>query len=110
MSSTDKKQKTVIGTAALEYNEEGKLEAAVFYPKIKVKFDDIKEQLGNCCSRSIDDIKNSAQLLLATFFSKMNEIELRDMEKTTLSADIVRSQNHDNGTIKEVEIEFVYGR
>lgn len=103
--STEKKQ--VIGTAALEYNEQGQLEAAVFYPKIKVSYDDVKSQLGDCTNKSIDDIKKCAQLLMATFFNKVSDVELRDMETTKLNTNVVGFNYHNNNLLKEVEIEFV---
>lgn len=103
--STEKRN--VIGSAALEYDASGKLEAAVFYPKIKVQLDDIQAQLGSCTNKTIDEVKQSAELLLAAYFTKMNDIELRDIETQPLTLEITSNDTHPNGTIKSIEIEFV---
>jgi hypothetical protein len=106
MSTT--KEGTVIGAAALEYNENGQLEAAVFHPKIKVNYDDIKAQLGDCKGKSIDEVKKCAQLLIAAFFSKLSDIELRDVESTEIITDVVKGTRYESGGLKEVELEFIF--
>lgn len=104
--STEKKR-TLVGSAALEYDATGKLEAAVFHPKIKVDFSDIEDQLGSCTNKTLDEVKKSAELLLATYFTKLNQIELRDIETQPLTLEIVAGEKYDNGLLKSVEIEFV---
>lgn len=104
--NTDKKT-TIVGSAALEYDETGKLEAAVFYPKIKIAFDDIKDQIGNCTNKTIAEIKQSAELLLATYFTRINEIELRDIETQPLKLEVKGQTQYPSGSIKAVEIDFI---
>jgi len=100
-------KRNVIGTAALEYDEAGHLEAAVFYPKINVTFEDIKAQLGTCTNKNIDEVKQSAELLLAAYFTKINNVELRDMETQPLTLEIAKEVFYLEGGIKSIEIEFV---
>lgn len=83
-------KKTVIGTADLVYNPEGILEIAYFTPSIKVTKEDLKSQLGDCKDKSIDEIKECAQLLLGSFFNKVSAIELRDVETTKLETEVVK--------------------
>jgi hypothetical protein len=103
--STEKRN--VIGTAELEYDEAGKLEAATFYPKIKVAFDDIKDQLGNCTNKTIDEVKQSAELLLGAYFTKVNNIELRDIITQPIALEVTKETFYLNGAIHKVEIQFI---
>ena len=98
-------KRNIVGTAALEYDEAGNLEAAVFYPKIKVTHDDIKTQLGTC--KTINQVKQAAELLLAAYFTKINNVELRDMETQPLTLEEVKETYYLEGGIKSAEIEFV---
>ena len=104
----DKKKSTVIGNATFEYNENGQLESAAFHPKIKVSKEEIENQLGDCVGKSLDDIKKCAQLLLGAFFSKVSDIELRDMETTSIETEVVKGERYDDGKLKEIEFEFIY--
>lgn len=103
--NTEKRK--VIGSAALEYNAFGKLEAAVFYPKIKVELADIENQLGDCTNKTIEEVKHSAELLLAAYFTKINNIELRDMETQPLRLEVKNFEQHSDGLTKSIEIEFI---
>src|SRR5687768_14329135 len=101
--------RTKIGTAKLKYDSDGDLQIGFFQPRITVTKDQVKQfGLTKCTNKTPDEIKNCAQLLLASFFNKVNEIELRDFEKTTLETNIVSTQHYDTGLVKEIEIEFVY--
>lgn len=102
------KKRTVIGTVNLIYKENGEIESAGFYPKISVTKADVERELGTCKNKTIEEIKKCAELLLASFFSKVSDIELRDMETTEIEAEVVHGEKFDNGNIKDIEFEFVY--
>lgn len=100
---------TVIGKVFLSYNEDGSLLAAAFSPKISVSAKELFDQLGTCTNKSEDQIQQTAQLLLASFFNKITAIELRDMETTDIEAKVVNSERYTaTADIKEIEIDFIY--
>lgn len=100
---------TTIGKVYLNYTEDGNLLAAAFSPKINVSAKDLIGQLGNCTNKSEQQIQETAQLLLAAFFNKVSDIELRDMENTTIEAKIVKVERYTaTSDIKDIEIEFIY--
>lgn len=100
--------KTIIGTAKLKYDSDGDLQIGIFNPRIDVTKEQVKTELGKCTNKTIEEVKQCAELLLGSFFNKISEIELRDVEKTTIATDVISSQSYENGLIKEVEIQFVY--
>lgn len=103
-----KKFKQEIATVAFDYNEDGTLESAVLWPKLQVSKDDVIDQLGNCKNKTIDEVKQAAELMLGAFFARANEIELRDMETTDLKAEVITSTKYNDGTLRHVEIKFIY--
>lgn len=99
----------VIGIAKLKYDTDGDLQIGIFKPKIEIVKEQIKNsEIGKCGDKTIDEIKDYAELLLAGFFSKMSDIELRDMETTRLETKVVSSEKYPDGKWKEIEFEFVY--
>lgn len=99
----------VIGIAKLKYDTDGDLQIGLFQPKIEIKKEQFKNsEIGKCNNKSIEEMKDCAELLLASFFSKLNDIELRDMENTRLETKVVSSQQYPDGKWKEIEFEFVY--
>lgn len=99
----------VIGIAKLKYDSDGDLQIGMFKPKIEIKKEQFKNsEIGKCNNKTIDEMKDCAELLLAGFFSKMSDIELRDMEKTRLETKIVSSEKYPDGKWKEIQFEFVY--
>lgn len=100
---------TTIGKVYLNYTEDGNLLAAAFSPKISVSAKDLIDQLGTCTNKSTEQIQETAQLLLAAFFNKISDIELRDMETTEIETKVVKTERYTaTAGIKEIEIDFVY--
>lgn len=106
MSITQKETK--IGAVKLVYGEDGNLLMAGFSPRIEITFEDLKDQLGDCTNRTDQEIKDCAQLLLASFFNKVSNIELRDVEKTTIETQIAHVEKYSNNSLKNIELEFIY--
>lgn len=100
---------TTIGKVYLNYTEDGNLLSAAFSPKISVSAKDLLVQLGNCTNKSTEQIQETAQLLLAAFFNKVSDIELRDMEASEIEAKVVKVERYTaTSDIKDIEIEFIY--
>lgn len=102
------KFKQEIATATFEYNEDGQLESAVLWPKLQITKDDIQNQLGDCKHKTLDQVKTTAELMLGALFSKMTDVELRDMETSELKAEVVNCQKYNDGILRHVELKFVY--
>lgn len=101
--------KTILGTAKLKYDKEGDLQIGTFKPMIEITKEQIKGSgLGKCGSKTIEEMRECAELLLAGFFTKISDIELRDIEKTKLVTNLVSTAEYEDGKIKEIEFEFVY--
>lgn len=100
---------TIIGTAKLAYTADGILSNAVFQPSIEIDKAQISDQLGDCNGKTIEDIKQCAQLLLGAFFNKISDIELRDIEKTEIETRVTDVTHYTStANIKTIEISFVY--
>lgn len=102
------KFKKIIATVNFSYNADGSLESAVLWPKISVAKEDIISQLGDCKNKTLDQVKTTAEIMLAVLFNKMNNIELRDMETTELKAEVINCTKYNDGTLRNVELQFVY--
>lgn len=103
-----KKFKQEIATVAFDYNQDGTLESAVLWPKLQVSKEDVIDQLGNCKNKTIDEVKQAAELMLGAFFARTNDVELRDMETTELKAEVIAATKYNDGTLRHVEIKFIY--
>lgn len=101
------KLKKIIANATLAYNPDGTLESATLWP-VKITKDDFVNALGDCKNKTLEDVTKTAELMLGAYFNKMNEVELRDVETTELKAEVINCQKYDNGTLRHVEIKFIY--
>lgn len=100
---------TILGKAKLKYDADGDLQIGTFTPMIEITKEQIKGSgLSQCSSKTIEEMRECAELLLAGFFAKVSDIELRDIEKTKLTTRLVDSVKYEDGKIKEIEFEFIY--
>lgn len=96
-----------IGTVHLEYDELGKLIQAFFNPEIKIEADeDLLTKLSEIKNSDEKNICEQANTLFATWFSKMNEIELADRTEYHIINELVACEKFDSGAIKSCAIEF----
>lgn len=103
------KPNTKIGIARIEYNEDGTVKSAIFEPTMKVeaKADTLSPFLSIEDGNSSEEaVKEHAIIALATWFNKMNEIELADREKYTIDTEVVSCEKYPSGSIKICQIEF----
>lgn len=103
------KKEIKIGTVSLNYKDNGKLVGAAFSPRINITAEELLDQFGNCTNKTVEQVQQTAQLVLASFFSKISDIELRDMETTDIEAKVVNTIRYTHtADIKAIEIDFIY--
>ena len=89
---------TIIGQVTMEYNKTGKQISSLFESKMNVMLDEtlkIELQTIKCCTE-VKELEHNASLVLASFFNRMNKIELRDVETTTLKSTIDKIEYYDD--------------
>jgi hypothetical protein len=102
--------KSAIGTVTLEYTQQGELITSLFEPTMTVSLDSTLEselRKIECCA-SPEDLEHNASLVLASYFNRMNKIELRDVATTSLSGHIDHLEKHENGNIKKAVISYSF--
>lgn len=101
-----------IGVTTLEYDDAGNLITSYFEPTMKVVVDEtllkaIKEVKN---SEDSESIKQHAEVALASWFSKMNEIELADRDEWTISSEVKHCEKWPNNKVKKCVIQFEFKR
>lgn len=104
------KIKTVIGIVTMEYDESGKLLNSLFEPRMNVRIDqslmaDLRKI--ECCDDP-EILERNAQLVLASYFNRMNKIELRDLAKERIVHEVNQIEKFDNGMIKKAVITYSF--
>lgn len=98
-----------LGKAVIKYNKKGEIKDVVF--KSNMKLGEIGAEI---LSQNIDmfkgvkdkkDVENASQLTLSMFFSKITEIELRDLEKEEIIHSLECS-TRDTGEISKCTIKY----
>lgn len=99
-----------IGEATLEYTRFGEVTNAVFTPSMKIEYDkSINDQLRQIESkRDVESMRENAALVMASWFSKMNEIELSDKFQYGIDSEIVECERYDDDMPKKCVIKFVF--
>ena len=95
-----------IGTAEIIYGEDGKVLRAFFTPKMQVG--NIASQLLQLEPGKPERIKENAEMVLAAWFSKMNEIELADREHYKIESEILKCTMYQDGSVKRCKISFTF--
>ena len=99
-----------IGTSKIIYNENGEVLSSVFLSELHLTSKDLLPKLKNIkAGKSAVKVKQQADVIIATWFSKMNEIELSDPAEYTVTSKIVECKNYPDGTIKKCVLEFYWG-
>lgn len=99
-----------IGTVTIEYNQTGQLISSLFEPTLKVEIDEslIAELKSVENSDNIEVIEHNASLILASWFNKVNHIELRDAEKTEIAGHVDLCEKHPDGRVKKCVVSYVF--
>ena len=97
-----------IGVVTIGFNEEGKATEASFKPESEVVFDhNLLAQLRDVpCSKDADNIKANAELVLAAWITKVDEITLADREEYQIVSNSVECVTFPGGKIKKCSIQF----
>lgn len=99
-----------IGIVNIHYNEDGDVLSAVFTPTMVVPFDKRVLMQLQSVKASKDDglLKENADMVLAAWFAKMNEIELADRDDYEVASEILKCIKHQNGMAKECVIKYSF--
>lgn len=105
-------QEIEIGIVDIDYSSKGEVKNASFRPTLKVKADaTLKKQLLNLQSSSDSAvIKSNAELMFASWFSKINEIELADRDEYEIHSDMVTCLRYKSGMVKKCVMKFSFRR
>lgn len=99
--------KKLIGTATIQYAPNQEVESVSFNTELinKDSSEIIKEHVKVFTDvKEVEQINPAADSLLAILFSKITDIELRDIETTSITHSIVCEKN--NGKIVKCVIEY----
>ncbi len=101
---------THIGTVTIEYNEQGKVITSLFEPTMTVNLDpELESELKTIeCCPDVETLEHNASLVLASFFNRMNNIELRNIETTSLKPHCDSLDKYPNGQIKKAVISYSF--
>lgn len=99
-----------IGIVKMQYGEDGDVKSASFEPKIQVSVGgELLARLHSVNSPTNSDIiKSNADMVLASFFSKINEIELADREEYEVTSEVINCEKYPNDTVKTCEIKYLF--
>lgn len=101
-------ENTKIGTATLLFTEAGTVETAMFTPEaMSIPFMGPDLRLTGTFE-DVEQIHNKADEVFATWFNRMNEIELADREKYTIKSNLVQCDKFTSGKPQFCKIEYVF--
>jgi hypothetical protein len=99
--------KDEIGLAVISYDESGKLQAAGFQPTMTMQLDaELFKPLSSVAGRGLEDIRLNADLVMAAWFNRMNEIELADRGLYEISSEVVECLKYENGQVKQCKLRY----
>lgn len=99
-----------IGTVQIEYRETGEVKSASFHPVPAIRFDSAvtRQLLTLDHPEGPHQLKNNSDLILAAWFTKLNEIELADRERYDIDSEIIRCDKYPNGSIQTCTIKYTF--
>lgn len=99
-----------IGVSELSFDRDGKLVYGHFNPTMQIKVDNISDFItGIDCKDEDANIINKATQVFATWFQRMNDIELADRSQFEISTQFIEPcERWDNGIVKLAKIRFVF--
>jgi len=105
--------KTLIGSTTIQYNQEGKVNFALFLPNQYI----VSEESTNGMFSQLeqlevepyeDKILKQAELMMATWFSKLNDIEMADREQYKVVAEMDECHKYPNGQVSKAKVSFYF--
>lgn len=101
-----------IGIATITYDNGGRVikELTNFVPTLKISItDELNKQFAQIRSEKDEiNLKKNSDIVLATWFSKMNEIELADRDKFEIKSEIIKCEKYANERIKQCVIRYTF--
>lgn len=97
-----------IGIATINYDQQGNVLEAYFNPTPKFEKIDASQLKSVKSSKEAEVIKYNAEMILASYFSRMNEIELADRDKYEIGSEILICTKYDNGNVRSCSIQFFF--
>lgn len=97
-----------IGIATMQYDESGKVIEAYFTPRDKVQGVDLNQLKTIQADQNIDVIRYNAEMVMAGWFSKVNEIELADRDHYKVTSETIWCDKYPNGSVKRCSIGFYF--
>lgn len=99
-----------IGIVTIEYFENGVVRRAEFAPTLKLSVSSaLADQLTNQQPNTAEEAKNNADLVFASWFSKMNEIELADRTLYEVKGNMLECETYADGHPKKCVFEYTFG-
>lgn len=101
----------LIGTATVKYDEDGKAVFANFVPEMKVELDETS--LGRLQkvvdkNKDAEKIRENADVVLSSWFSKMTDIELEDRADYQMISEVVNCEKYPSGQIKVCVLRYMF--
>lgn len=94
-----------IGKAIFNFNEQGKQVSAYFMPTMRVNVNvSLLENIST--GQSSEIIKKNAEVALASWFAKMNEIELADRDEWKIESVVDTCTNYSSGGVRMCVVAF----
>ena len=95
-----------IGIATIEYDRVGSVTKGTFDPDKDFGNVDIKQLLSIKASKDVDVVKRNAETVLASWFSKINEVELADRDQYEVASEVLDCKKYVDGKVKKCSIQF----
>ncbi len=99
-----------IGVVRISYDKHGVVTEASFNPTMKINLEP-KVLLQLSAIKGSEDheaIHSNAAMVMATWFNKMNEIELADRNKYEIVSELFHCEKYSDGKVKECAIYFIF--
>lgn len=102
-------EKSMIGELLMEYDKDGKLTNAKYLSQVPISdIASLSEEVHKITCNNKEALKTNAEIVLASWFSKVSAIELADREKHKVETEIVSCEEWPNGLIKACILKFFF--
>lgn len=102
-------EKIIIGIAELKYNIHGFVVMSSFKPSLNIEHTEkLAEILNKIECTDVSKIKQQADIVFASWFSRITDIEIADRSKYVISSNIITCKKFKNGKTKNCAIEYSF--
>lgn len=103
------KKNTYIGQAIINYDIKGNMLDAVFVPHLPMHVDQaLADKISEVVKGTDDEktLKHNADMVLASWFNQMTEIELADRNQYDIASTVVKCEKYANDMIKTCILDY----